>query len=51
MKENKQVAVQIKIDKQIVDQIKKIAKEKGCIFSAYVRSLILEGLAKEQNNG
>lgn len=51
MKENKQVSVQVKIDKQIVDQIKKIAREKGCIFSAYVRKLILEGLEKEQNNG
>lgn len=47
MKENKQVSVQVKIDKQIVDQIKKIAREKGCIFSAYVKSLILEGLEKE----
>lgn len=51
METNKEVAVQVKIDRQIVDQIKKIAKEKGYIFSAYVRTLILEGLEKEQNNG
>lgn len=47
MKEERQIAVQVKIDKQIVDQIKKIAKEKGYIFSAYVRTIILKGLEKE----
>lgn len=54
MREERQVAVQIKIDKNIVDQLKKIAREKGCIFSAYMRNIILNSLEKkekEANNG
>lgn len=44
--ETKQTSIQIKVDKSISNELKRMAKKKDMIYSAYVRKLLLESLDK-----
>lgn len=44
--ETKQTSIQIKVDKSVSNELKRMAKKKDMIYSAYVRKLLLESLEK-----
>ena len=51
--ETKQTSIQLKVDKSVSNELKRMAKKKDMIYSAYVRKLLLESLDKakmEQQN-
>lgn len=50
MQTNKEVSIQVKVDKKIADQLKKRAKEKEMFFSAYVRRVLINETKKENKN-
>lgn len=47
--ETKQTSIQIKVDKSVSKQLKKRAKQKGMIYSSYIRQLIIDSIEKDDN--
>ena len=45
---NKEVSIQVKVDKRIADDLKKRAKQKEMFFSSYVRRILVNQTKKEQ---
>lgn len=45
---NKQVSIQVKVDKRIADQLHRRAKEKEIIFSKYVKRVLTSEAEKKE---
>ena len=48
METNKEVTIQIRVDKKVSDALKKEAKDRDYRFSAYVRRILINSLDKEK---
>lgn len=48
MQKNKQVSIQVKVDKKIAEQLHKRAKQKELIFSKYVKRVLINEAEKEK---
>ena len=49
MQEKKQVSIQVKVNKQIADQLKVIAREKQLRFSSYVKRILVNEVEKQKD--
>lgn len=48
METNKEVVVTTRVDKRIVDALKKISKQKEIRFSSYIKRILINEVEKEE---
>lgn len=48
MEDKKEVSASIRLDRELYEEAKKVAKKKGLSFSAFVRMVLIEAIEREK---